>query len=264
MIISRTDPSRYTVYQMLDYVKDALRIALVQKKTANLFLFKTEPFVDSLYNYVHVLSEKFTPADLAVSYDFFGGAIFRIKIPVAENSQASSQDLLLANGFKFKREDYAMIAGDLSNKDHNYSCPANVKILRADDKNILEQVKSIFAEAFDCSLSDYDRKLGFLDRIILADKDKHAKAFVLYENDQPVSTGAYYAFDKFSIENIGTIESARGRGYAGLIMRTLLREAQELGYSEACLAASSAGRPVYQKIGFEILAKTNIYIKDSD
>ena len=92
------------------------------------------------------------------------------------------------------------------------------------------------------------------------EKNKHIKVFVLYENDKPVSTGAYYAFDKFSIENIGTIKSARNRGYAHLIMQILLQEAKKLNYCEACLVASEAGSRVYKKVGFKILAKTNTYI----
>lgn len=51
--LSEIDPSRYAVYQMLDYIKDVLKIKIIQEKTANLILIKTEPFIDSLYNYVY-------------------------------------------------------------------------------------------------------------------------------------------------------------------------------------------------------------------
>ena len=42
-------------------------------------------------------------------------------------------------------------------------------------------------------------------------KDTHINVFVLYENNIAVATGAYYAFDKFSIENIGTRNESRGK-----------------------------------------------------
>jgi predicted GNAT family acetyltransferase len=50
----------------------------------------------------------------------------------------------------------------------------------------------------------------------------------LYENEKPVATGAYYAFDTFSIENIGTLPEARGKGYAQIIVKKLLQEAKKL------------------------------------
>jgi GNAT superfamily N-acetyltransferase len=255
-LISKIDPSRYTVYQTLDYVKRAAGLELTQKKTANLFLFKAQPFVDSLYNYAHVLGGKLTLKDLKTIKEFFGTDKFRIKIP--ENQDIA--DLLLTNGFKLKSTGYVMVAKKIKTRDYNYSLPENVKILPADSRKTLKQVKNIFAAAFNCSLADCEKKLGFLDEKILDREDRHLKSFILYENDQPVATGAYYAFDKFSIESIGTLESARGRGYAGLIMKHLLREAQRLGYNSACLSASEAGRSVYEKVGFESLLKTAAYI----
>jgi predicted GNAT family acetyltransferase len=58
--------------------------------------------------------------------------------------------------------------------------------------------------------------------------DTHINAFVLYEDGKPVATGVYYAFDTFSIENIGTLPEARGKGYAQIIVKKLLQEARKL------------------------------------
>jgi len=256
-IISKIDPSRHAVYEMLDYVSDKIGIKLIQQKTADLFLFKTEPSIDSLYNYAHSLNVKLSEADLAEIENFFGEEKFRIKI--SENKDV--KDLLLARGLKFKDSSYIMEARDLDRKDYSYSLPDNIKILPADNPDILAEVKMIFCEAYGCSPEAYDRKHGFLDQLMLNGKDKHIKTFILYENDIPVSTGAYYAFNNFSIENIGTRNSARGKGYAGLIMKTLLREAQKLNYSQACLVSSESGAQVYKNVGFEALAKNDTYIK---
>lgn len=40
-------------------------------------------------------------------------------------------------------------------------------------------------------------------------EDTHINTFLLYEHEKPVATGSYYAFDTFSIENIGTIPESR-------------------------------------------------------
>lgn len=266
----KIDPSRHIVYQMLGDIKDVLQIKIIQKETADWFLFKTEPFIDSLYNYAHLLSDNFTAADLNLIDDFFDCAAYRIKTPAAENIT----DILSAQGFKLKNTTYAMTAADLNSRDYDFILPAGLKIIHSDNfdnfdnpggaafsKNILNDIKSVFVDAYDYSAEDYDRKFGFLDQFKKNNQNKQIKSFVLYENDRPVSTGSYYAYDKFSIENIGTIKSARGRGYANLIMRALLQEAKELGYNEACLVASEAALAVYQKLGFEEIAKNNTYLK---
>lgn len=257
-ILSTIDPSRYTVYQMLDCFKDTLNIKVKQAEIDNLFLFKTEPCIDSLYNYAHLFSDQLVVSDLEIIEGFFQSSLYRLKTP--ENKIIN--DLLLSQGFKLKNTSYAMEVCNLNKGDYSYSLPENIKILRSDDKkNILDEAKFVFKEAFTYLSSDYDRKFGFLDQFKGDIRDDHVKTFVLYENDQPVSTGTYYAYDKFSLENIGTISSARGRGYAALILKALLQEAKILGYHQACLVSSEAALSVYKKIGFEVLEKNNTYIK---
>jgi len=256
-ILAVSDPSRYTVYEMLDYAKTGPNWQLIQKQTTHLLLCKSEPFTDDLYNYAHVLGEEFDAGDVTDIKNFFGTANFRITITESKKLQ----DSLAAHGFKFKDDGYVMTLPNLAVRDYNYSLPDNVKILAVDNEDILKAVKMIFAEAFNHTVAEYDSKFGFLDKIILDNNNKNVKAFVLYENDIPVSTGTYYAFSNFSIENIGTLKIARDRGYANLIVRTLLQAAQKLNYSGACLVASEAGSHVYKKLGFEVLSKANTYIK---
>lgn len=265
-ILTEIDPSRYTVYQMLDYIKDVLKIKPVQEKINDLILIKTEPFIDSLYNFVHVSNENFSENDLESIKQFFGDSGYRIKTLENENLN----NLLLADGFKLKNTSYVMIVTDLNNRDYNYILPDNVRILSSDHSNyfdgsdvkdISEDIKSVFVDAYDYLPADYDRKFGFLDQFKSDKNNKHIKSFVLYENGEPVSTGSYYAFDQFSIENIGTIKSARGQGYANLMLKILLTEAKKLGYNEACLVSSEAALAIYQKIGFAVGIKNKTYIK---
>lgn len=255
--LAKIDPSRYTVYQMLDYIKDVLKIKPVQEKINNLYLFKTEPFIDSLYNFVHILNENFSENDLKLIKKFFGDSSYRIKTLENENLN----NLLLADEFKLKNTSYVMIVPDLNNRDYNYILPDNVKIKRSDSEDISKDIKSVFVDAYDYLPADYDRKFGFLDQFKSDKNNKHIKSFVLCENGEPVSTGSYYAFDQFSIENIGTIKSARGQGYANLMLKILLTEAKKLEYNEACLVSSEAALAVYQKIGFAVGLKNKTYIK---
>jgi GNAT superfamily N-acetyltransferase len=240
---------------MLDYSLGK-KIKIRQKETKDLYLFKTEPFLDVLYNYAYTLNGKITKRGISTIKNFFKDEPFRIKVPETKNNSR----LLLASGFKFKDDGYIMKTGLITRKNYSSRLPKNITILPVDNLFSLKQARQIFCEAFAFSLKEYKKKFSFLHEIMIDKNNPRIKVFILYENGQPVSTGAYYAFDKFSIENIGTIKSARGRGYAGLIMKRLLTEAKMLGYKQACLVASEAGSHVYKKVGFKILAKTNTYI----
>ncbi|MEK6817365.1 MAG: GNAT family N-acetyltransferase [Nanoarchaeota archaeon] len=253
--LEKYDPSRYTVYQMLDYTKNIQKIKLIQKFSEDIYLFRTKPFVNTLYNHANVMKKSLLERELVEIKNFFGKDTFRIKIP--ENEKL--KEFLFYQGLKFEDVGSIMVNENIHKKEHNYSLVENLEIFPVNNKKTLEDYKSIFSEAFDCSLEDTNKKFGFLDKIILDSKNNHMNAFVLYENNTPVSTGAYYAFDNFSIENIGTRKAFRGKGYAYNIMNHLLKEAQKLKYNQACLVASEAGSRVYKKVGFKILTKTNTF-----
>ncbi len=256
-ILTDLDPSRSTVYQMLDAIKETVRLKTSVQATANLFLFKTEPDIDSLYNFVHILSNDFSAADQQSINDFFGQSNYRLKASVDEGLK----EKLLERGYKLKNSSFSLVAVNLKELDCQPALTAEIKIKCADTDKALRDVKSVFIDAFDYSASDYDRKFGFLDEFKLNSQNISLKAYVLYENEQAVSTASYYAYDKFSIENVGTIKSARGKGYAALLLKTMLNEAKKLGYNEACLVSSEAALMVYKKIGFREIIKNNIYTK---
>ncbi len=252
------DPSRYVVYQMLNYAIKKLQLTAVsiQKSLPGLYLSKTEPYVNSLYNYAHVLTDTISTDNLQEIKDFFGDAPFRVKI--FENKRL--ENFFLENEFQFKDTGNIMIAKDLKEFDLDSDLKACVRIVKIRGNQGLDDYKSIFTEAFGCTLEDTNNKFGFLDKTMVNDKDNHINAFVLYENEIPVSTGAYYAFDRFSIENIGTLKSSRGKGYAYEIMKCLMREAKNLKYTEACLVASDSGANVYKKVGFQLIRKTKTFV----
>ncbi|MFA5154940.1 MAG: GNAT family N-acetyltransferase [Patescibacteria group bacterium] len=254
-IILAADPSRYTVYQMLDYVKETRGWQLRQTVTEHLYLFKTEPYVSDLYNYAHILDGRITSDELAAIRDFFGDDHFRINVPVKDNLK----DRLLEQGFKFKNNGYIMRADHFVIPLGLRPRPADVVVRPVDTPQALADYKAIFAAAFDRSQAEVEERLGFLDRTIIDAADRHIKSFVLYEAGRPAATGSYYAFDYFSVESIGTKPECRGRGYAQLILARLAQAATELGYRAACLNASEAGAPVYRKFGFDTLAATETF-----
>jgi GNAT superfamily N-acetyltransferase len=251
------DPSRYTVYQLLDYIKDKSNIKLIQRNEGNLFLIKTEPYLDSLYNYVHILNGSLESSYIPMFKYFFSTEAFRVKTL----ADKTSSDILLNNGFTFRDSSYAMSVPNLENLTVKHDWPKGVKVEVVATEESWQHFRLIFAEAFSKTIDEFDKKFNFLKKFVLDQQERHFNFFLLYENGIPVSSGGYYAFDKFSIENIGTLKIARGRGYASVMISFLLQEARLLGYNEACLVGSEEAASIYQKFGFEILVKNNTFIK---
>jgi hypothetical protein len=82
--------------------------------------------------------------------------------------------------------------------------------------------------------------------------------FVGYVDDAPVAAGSGYVGDRLvRVDNIATLESARGRGY-GLAM-TAAAAALDLT-KPATLIASDFGRSVYERLGFVALLRFTYWL----
>jgi GNAT superfamily N-acetyltransferase len=82
--------------------------------------------------------------------------------------------------------------------------------------------------------------------------------FVGYVDDQPVASGSGYVGDRLvRVDNIATLESARGRGYG----RALTAAAAALDPSKpATLIASDLGRGVYESLGFVAMLRVTYWL----
>ena len=63
------------------------------------------------------------------------------------------------------------------------------------------------------------------------------------------------------IHEVGMLDEFRGKGYAKLLLDTALVEGKRLGAEYASLQASDLGRPLYERLGFEVVSKIETYIK---
>lgn len=141
-----------------------------------------------------------------------------------------------------------MVADDISQRDYTFTLSDYLRLEKVTDQNDIDSYLSIASQAFGNTPEATREKLGFLDSVVLDSDNNHVNTYILYENDIPVSTGSYYAFNMLSIENIATLPAYRGKGYARMIMQQLMQDAQYLGYQQACLVASELGSHVYQKV----------------
>lgn len=255
--IIEKDPSRAVVYEMMEYIKKDSGLILNYQETDNLFLFKTVPYANNLYNYAHVFGDKLREEDWKIIEQFFAGESFRVKML----EDKTSEELLMSKGLKYKSCDCSMETADISQIDFNLNLPKDCKIVLSSEPGALQDMKNIFCDAFNHVLKDYDDKFGFFDHLMLDNNKPKINGFVLYKNGRAVSSGTYYAFSNFSLENIGTLESERGQGYGKIIITYLLNRAKELNYKKACLVSYFGALEVYKKLGFKENTKEVTYIK---
>jgi GNAT superfamily N-acetyltransferase len=79
------------------------------------------------------------------------------------------------------------------------------------------------------------------------------RAYVGYVDERPVAVAASYRTrSTIGIYNVATVEEARGHGYGTAATWQLLRDADP-GWEVAILQASDMGRPVYERMGFQLV-----------
>jgi ribosomal protein S18 acetylase RimI-like enzyme len=58
---------------------------------------------------------------------------------------------------------------------------------------------------------------------------------------------------------VGTLESARGRGFASMLMRQALADARDRGCTTTTLVATKMGHPVYARLGYRDLGRLQMW-----
>lgn len=120
------------------------------------------------------------------------------------------------------------------------------RIIQAVSSEEIEQVFAIRTEVF-------VKEQKCLPSEEFDELDAVAKHYLLFEGEVPVATGRYRKTDKgIKVERIATLESARGNGYASLIIQHIFAEsAKEF---PTCtyyyLHAQVSVMPLYSSLGF--------------
>ncbi|MFL5894291.1 MAG: GNAT family N-acetyltransferase [Thermoleophilaceae bacterium] len=158
-------------------------------------------------------------------------------------------DELERRGFAKVTEPPGMAAdlGNLGDLDPG----AAVAVERVSDRRALDAWFSVFAPAFDLSRP---AAAAFRDLMIAGGFTDSApmRNYIAFDGGQPVATGSLVpAAGVGGIYNIATRADRRGHGIGRAVTYALMREASELGYAAAILWSTSAGLPVYRRLGFE-------------
>ena len=89
----------------------------------------------------------------------------------------------------------------------------------------------------------------------------HTRAVVAYVGDVPAA-GAFVLVSHgvASVQYVGTVEAARGRGLGELVTRWVGNAGFDLGAQVAALQASDMGEPVYRRMGYETVTYYRYYM----
>jgi predicted GNAT family N-acyltransferase len=123
---------------------------------------------------------------------------------------------------------------------------SNIKILRADNQALIDQVFAIRTEVF-----VHEQKC--LPSEEFDDLDAVAQHYLLFENELAVGTGRFRKTNKgIKIERIATLNQYRGKGYATELLNHLMFVSKTIYKDANCfyLHAQVSVKPLYEKLGF--------------
>jgi GNAT superfamily N-acetyltransferase len=124
--------------------------------------------------------------------------------------------------------------------------------------NRLEEWMIPLAGAFESSTEIVEQYAKAHQKVL--EKNLHFYHFSLYHHNRPIVSLTLSIQQSIArIDDVGTLPEFQKKGYATKLMRYALSQAKQLGASQFFLEASAAGFPVYQKLGFTILFKSDIY-----
>ena len=99
--------------------------------------------------------------------------------------------------------------------------------------------------------------------------DAGVRFFVIRTDDQPVAMGALkpLAAQHGEIKSMHVVESARGRGLAGVVLESIMQSARDAGMTRLSLETGSqagffAARAFYTRAGFELCPPFDAYTED--
>ena len=137
-------------------------------------------------------------------------------------------------------------------------CPARVpdaeihglRIARIDDDASLDDHRSVVADAFEMPI---ELARYFITHRLLQRPD--VEGYVAYMDGRPVATSAVFITHRVGgVYNVATVPDYRKRGIGEAMTRHAVQRGAACGCVMAGLQASEMGQPVYERMGFRMVA----------
>jgi len=154
----------------------------------------------------------------------------------------------------------AAMSLDLRSFPEDVPAVPNLEIRQVRDGDTLLRWLKVFAVGFKQSWLLAGRFTERYEKTFL-DESVPARHFIGYIGRKPVATSTvFYGDGVAGLYNIVTVPEARRRGVATALTRTALAAGKRAGCAKAILQASSAGRAVYEKLGFATGGGYELYV----
>jgi hypothetical protein len=136
-------------------------------------------------------------------------------------------------------------------------------IQELDNKDDLQLWIEPIKEGFGADPGDDSFRL--LNVKLLHDNCEKLKHFVLYHNNDVVSSGTLFiSNDAVMLHNLATKTSYTKRGFGSALTMYMMHHAKQLGYRHCFLDSSEEGFNLYSNIGFKVYSTTTIYTEISN
>jgi ribosomal protein S18 acetylase RimI-like enzyme len=149
------------------------------------------------------------------------------------------------------------MAAQLDSLELELPFPKGMQIIPVEDVDALRTWVHTAVTGFE--IADYYEKFMYLESSI--GYQPHYRRYLAILDQKPVTTASVYLGKNVAgIYTVATVPAARQQGLGAAITLRALREASAEGYHIAVLHASSMGRRVYEKLGFQVFSTINGYL----
>ena len=129
----------------------------------------------------------------------------------------------------------------------------DLEIRRVSDARAYRDYEAVYAPILSTS-ADFTELFAAASQRIGFASDAPEVHYVGYLDDEPVATVSLIsAGGAAGIYNVATVAAARGRGIGAAMTAWAVRAGADRGMQVATLQASTMGRPVYERLGFEFV-----------
>ncbi|HZP57781.1 MAG TPA: GNAT family N-acetyltransferase [Dehalococcoidia bacterium] len=174
-------------------------------------------------------------------------------VRIREGVDPGSERALEALGFTYTDDIPGMALYPFAVRE---TTATGLQIREVADETTAEHHVRVMAEAFEMPRAIADRILSL--RTFTSTPDAHG--YVGYLDGEPVATSALVVTHRVAgIYNVATLPSHRGRGIGEALTWHALRAGARDGCLFGSLQASEMGRPVYERMGFRIVARYRTY-----
>lgn len=168
------------------------------------------------------------------------------------------KEQLEAQGLTFRESFATEMAVDVSSLPETPQVPPGLRIISVEDEELLRKWIHVASIGFGIPQAVENIWYEFFAE---AACDRPFRTYLAFLNNEPVGTSQLFTSAGVAgIYNVTCIPEARGQGIGAAVTLAPLLEAREMGYRVGILQASSMGRSVYQRLGFQEFGKLSVYL----